>query len=223
MHPPKELKTDKWREAYHMFYEALSEGRTISSFEHSLKNARDSFDSHIPESNRKGWKNERGKARKLEKQAEDIFRIYSQYSRSEIWNLIKVHVDTDVSELKNIMDDLISIEESETEKEVPSKTEGGKKVIISYRYERSPSLRKAAFKIHGYDCAVCGFNYGKTYGSLGKDFAEVHHISLLSANGEIITDPKTDLVVLCANCHRMIHRKRKVTLTVLELKKKLTR
>ena len=35
------------------------------------------------------------------------------------------------------------------------------------------------------------------------------------------TDPKTDLAILCANCHRMVHRKKSTTLTIDELKSKL--
>jgi 5-methylcytosine-specific restriction protein A len=40
--------------------------------------------------------------------------------------------------------------------------------------------------------------------------------------GKIIkTDPKTDLTVVCANYHRMIHKKKGITLTVEELREKL--
>ena len=54
--PPIRLKTDKWNEAYRMFYETLNGGRVILEFEHSLKNSRDAFDSYFPETNREGWK-----------------------------------------------------------------------------------------------------------------------------------------------------------------------
>ena len=35
------------------------------------------------------------------------------------------------------------------------------------------------------------------------------------------TNPKTDLAVLCANCHRMIHRRKDITLTLDELRIKM--
>lgn len=35
---------------------------------------------------------------------------------------------------------------------------------------------------------------------------------------EIIVDPKTDLVPLCSNCHKMMHRKKEKPLTIKELK-----
>jgi hypothetical protein len=107
--------------------------------------------------------------------------------------------------------------------DVISKTEGGKRVVISIKSERDNSLRKEAIKYHGLTCKVCTFNFKETYGNWGEKFIEVHHIKPL---GELsteytFTDPKTDLTVVCANCHRMIHTKKGITLTVEELKKKL--
>lgn len=38
---------------------------------------------------------------------------------------------------------------------------------------------------------------------------------------EISVDPETDLVPLCSNCHKMIHRKKAKPLTLEELKNKI--
>lgn len=66
---------------------------------------------------------------------------------------------------------------------------------------------------------VCDFDFEEVYGELGKDFIEVHHTKpLYSFDGEIIINPEEDLVCLCSNCHRMIHRKRDKILSVEELK-----
>ena len=220
--PPLELIAARWNEAYRMFYEKLSDGRTISSFEHSLKNARDAYDSHIQSSNRRGWRDTNRKPNLLNKLAKNVYDKYSLYDRIIIWKEVSLFVSKEVKEYQVVFDDLISIEDSENDKEIVSKTEGGKKIVISHRYERSPSLRGAALKIHGYDCAVCGFNFGKVYGIWGKGFCEVHHVRLLSSlGGEDLTDPSTDLIAVCANCHRMLHRKKRITLTIDELKAKL--
>ena len=53
----------------------------------------------------------------------------------------------------------------------------------------------------------CGFDFEATYGELGNGFAEVHHLDPMRAmphEGAIVTTE--DLAVVCANCHRMIHR-----------------
>ncbi|HEX7304188.1 HNH endonuclease, partial [Lentzea sp.] len=54
-------------------------------------------------------------------------------------------------------------------------------------------------------CEVCGFDFESFYGERGKGFAEVHHAVPLHVTGPTTTK-LDDLVVLCSNCHRMIHR-----------------
>lgn len=67
-------------------------------------------------------------------------------------------------------------------------------------------------------CEVCGFDFEKVYGQLGAGYIEVHHKKPVS-EGERITDLDNDLVMLCSNCHRMIHRGRDHMLTVEELRR----
>ncbi len=96
------------------------------------------------------------------------------------------------------------------------------KIIVQYgtKFERNPELRKKAIEIHGVTCRTCGFNFEKNYGKLGKDFIEIHHIKpMYRIREEVTVNPETDLVPLCSNCHKMIHRKRKRPLSLQELKK----
>ena len=85
------------------------------------------------------------------------------------------------------------------------------------RYERNAELRERAIKIHGYTCEICGFNYLNYYGEVGKDYIEIHHIKPLY-QGERFPDPQTDMISVCANCHRMLHRNKYSTLSPEELK-----
>lgn len=97
--------------------------------------------------------------------------------------------------------------------------EGIKKSYHVNKYERDPKNRKKAIEIHGLNCYVCGFNFEEVYGERGRDFIEIHHIKPLSSLKEAVAiNPKTDLVPLCANCHRMIHRRKNEVLTVEQLK-----
>ncbi|WP_456363067.1 HNH endonuclease [Priestia aryabhattai] len=91
------------------------------------------------------------------------------------------------------------------------------------RYERDPINRKRAIEFHGLSCKVRGFNFEEVYGERGKGFIEVHHIEPLSTlEKEAGIDPERDLIPVCANCHRMIHRRRDNPLTVDELRALLT-
>ena len=66
-------------------------------------------------------------------------------------------------------------------------------------------------------CEVCDFDFVKEYGSRGDGFIECHHTKFLSDYDEPTKTSITDLVLLCSNCHRMIHRK-KPWLSIDELK-----
>lgn len=71
-------------------------------------------------------------------------------------------------------------------------------------------------------CEACGFDFRKVYGDLGEGFAECHHtvpVSQLKAGQK--TSLK-DLSILCANCHRMIHKSNPM-LTVDQLRGVLER
>lgn len=99
-----------------------------------------------------------------------------------------------------------------------SAVEGDPKKSYSTRYERDPKLREKAIEIHGLACMGCGFNFEKAYGEWGAGFIHVHHTKPLSdGDGERIVNAETDMIVLCPNCHSMIHRRKKKTLSLDEL------
>jgi 5-methylcytosine-specific restriction protein A len=71
------------------------------------------------------------------------------------------------------------------------------------------------------DCEVCGFDFYECYGELGKGFIECHHRTPLhEIEGESETK-LNDLALVCANCHRMLHRNLD-TLSISELKNRIT-
>lgn len=97
--------------------------------------------------------------------------------------------------------------------------EGEKDLVWTVRYERSAQLRDAAIKTHGCICKGCGFDFEAFYGSLGSGFIEVHHTKPVSAmQGKAVVNAETDMVVLCANCHRMVHRKQGKPISVDDLR-----
>ena len=74
-----------------------------------------------------------------------------------------------------------------------------------------------AIKEHGV-CKACNFDFKAVYGERGREYIEIHHIQQLSELSEPTEiNPRTDLVPLCANCHRMIHRKKDEVLTINQL------
>ncbi|MFH8437027.1 HNH endonuclease [Streptomyces sp. NPDC018007] len=55
-------------------------------------------------------------------------------------------------------------------------------------------------------CEACGFDFEKVYGDRGTGYIECHHVLPLHVAGEGRTK-LSDLAIICANCHRMIHRR----------------
>jgi predicted Zn-ribbon and HTH transcriptional regulator len=223
--PPAKLQVKEWNRAYAMFYRSLGSGRTLRSFANSLKNARDSFDAHLS-SGRVGWRvdGEMREPAELPNSAEKVIRLWGERNESEIWDEIAKYADMDVAEVsENVLSDLFAEIEFDAH-QIFVRTEGGRHAVISTRIERDPALRNAAMRLHGTRCQVCGFDFEEKYGSWGRGFAIVHHLRMLAEDNasERETNPRTDLAVLCANCHCMVHRRRHVVLTVEELSVKLT-
>jgi 5-methylcytosine-specific restriction protein A len=97
--------------------------------------------------------------------------------------------------------------------EIEEAYEGGLLTRVHRVRERQPALVKAkkdrVLREWGkLGCEACGFDFETVYGPLGAGFAECHHTKPLS---DLKPSQKTrlvDLAILCANCHRMIHRRR---------------
>lgn len=121
----------------------------------------------------------------------------------------------DLETVLALYDDLMN---SETASEAESIVEGDEpenihfedatKFRVHKRIERNSKLAKDAKKIHGYSCQACGLNFREKYGDIGKDYIEAHHLEPISSlmGKKVSRDPKRDFVVLCSNCHRMIHK-----------------
>lgn len=116
---------------------------------------------------------------------------YCDNIRAAIGELIKLpHVDED--------------EDYESE-------EGRLFIRLHRARERNPLLAKkkklAAQKKHNaLKCEVCGFDFLKAYGKRGDGFIECHHTRPLHVMQDGERTKLQDLALLCANCHRMIHR-----------------
>lgn len=84
--------------------------------------------------------------------------------------------------------------------------EGQKKERVLELVQRNPRLTIEAKMQRGLDCEICGFNFEKKYGVLGRDFIEVHHLrQLAKLDGEVRKVSVEDVRVVCSNCHSIIH------------------
>ena len=109
------------------------------------------------------------------------------------------------------------------EEDISNTLEGKAKYVRHKTRERNEEIvrdKKRDFKKrHGrVFCEVCNFDFRQVYGSRGDGFIECHHnVPLHEEEAERVTR-LADLTLLCSNCHRMIHRRKK-WLTVDELRR----
>jgi len=154
----------------------------------------------------------------------ELFNLYSKneevHDEPSVMRFRKIENDNSFYQLEFINpSDIESDVQSEIEEEQEPKPEGGIKEFYGKRYERDAANRARAVEIHGMICVVCGFDFEKEYGLRGKGYIEIHHMKPLSSlQRQQIINPATDLVPICSNCHRMIHRKKEDVLTIERLK-----
>lgn len=77
--------------------------------------------------------------------------------------------------------------------------------------ERQPRLvlakKQQAMRDHGkLVCEACGFDPISFYGPIGEGAIECHHVIPLSRLASETHTRLADLVLICANCHRLLHR-----------------
>ena len=72
-------------------------------------------------------------------------------------------------------------------------------IQTSKRYERDLNLVSKIKSTRGTACQICGYRLIKKDGT---DYCEVHHLESLANEG---LDIKSNMLVVCANCHVMFH------------------
>lgn len=153
--------------------------------------------------------------------------LFKDLTVEEAINELKNSTSDDYSEVIGFLNGSYEAEDKLLSEDIENETtdcyavqfEGKRIEYYTTRYERKTQNRKAAIKIHGTKCMACGFDFEATYGERGKEYIEVHHVVPLAYRDEIVEiNPENDLIVVCANCHRMIHRKKNEVLSLEELK-----
>ena len=99
--------------------------------------------------------------------------------------------------------------------------EGLRYEIITMKTKRSRKLRDTAFNNAKGVCAVCHRDFSKVLGGRGQRVLQVHHRRMISQRHTESVTKLSDLVVVCANCHLLLHLDPTTPMTVPELRKLL--
>lgn len=107
-------------------------------------------------------------------------------------------------------------------------TEGRKRKKDVQVYERSKKLREVAvnhYLENGHlKCCICSFDFYAHYGEKGRGFIEIHHQKPLfqyedEDMSRFIARALQNVVPVCSNCHRMIHREKNAPMPIEDLKR----
>lgn len=143
----------------------------------------------------------------------------------KIWNEFSYDKNK-LNSISNLIKQYIELSSFEDPFKYIGITEAVEGRILSYAHisrERNKKLinnkKELELKIKGkLVCEVCEFDFRQVYGEHGNGFIECHHTKpLYTLDGNTKTKLE-DLVILCSNCHRMIHHKTP-WLSITELKK----
>lgn len=139
----------------------------------------------------------------------------------DIWNRFVPFFRTDFISSTNFTK---SIEAEIENTDVPiSVTEGKLRLVTHYARERDRSIIRAkkqqALQNDNLNCEICEFSFIDKF---GVEFIECHHKTPISQSG-VTETTLSDLGLVCANCHRMLHKQFDGSfLTMDELKERIS-
>lgn len=163
------------------------------------------------------WKYSPNKWDELNKERKKYFTNYYGDTR------VTIDLPNDKNDVEDFLDELFSLVENrikaeKLDTELPSLRDGfpeGKLFErIHKKRERNQKLvqlvKQQEMDAKGrLECKVCGFCFEDKYGELGEGFIEAHHMVPLSEMDDDGGETRIeDIILVCSNCHKMIHLKR---------------
>jgi 5-methylcytosine-specific restriction protein A len=134
------------------------------------------------------------------------------HGQKSVWYVDKPDRQELKDELLDYVEGIINQANSNDENKYHLHDESRTRITSTKQISRSQAARAECIRLKGCHCNICGFDFEKAYGAIGKDYIEVHHITpigqLSTAEDYDGTDPQKDLIPLCSNCHSMIHRRK---------------
>jgi hypothetical protein len=80
-----------------------------------------------------------------------------------------------------------------------------RKITVTTRiFLRSSAQAQQVKSDDGWTCRVCGFAPEVVYGLQGRACLDAHHVKALHTKGRRATTTLSDLITVCANCHRVL-------------------
>lgn len=186
----------------------ILDGRTDNKFSQKVRNLKshDTLESL-------GYAIYKNKEFTITEQGREALRLNKDSLKYLINNNFKWEDTADA--LNNLTNNLGKFEEFDEDIVI---TEGIDAYLLSKKYTRSQKLRNQAIEFYsqknnGLFCDICRFDFKEVYGNPAKGYIEMHHLKpiYMYRDGDeqkTIDKAISNLIPVCANCHRVIHRSR---------------
>jgi len=152
--------------------------------------------------------------------------------RLELKKLGKMHWDAEMSgtRIPDDVADKLEMEWSRFVKQAPDvnefeplAVEGLLTETIHYSRGRSEALRKQALAKANGVCAACETDFKKLWNGKGVRVLQVHHLKQMASSDTPRLTKLSDLAVVCANCHMLIHINPQRSMPIAKLRLELTK
>jgi len=135
------------------------------------------------------------------KEKDDIMKGWSIYQYMKfLWETFAIETEINEQEIQVEKDsiDLLDNDMAYLLEDMKNNEKIRKKVRISL-IQRNPTLVRKLKELYDNKCQICHFTFEK---ETGQYYSECHHIISLGEEG---SDTIDNVIVVCANCHRMLH------------------
>lgn len=217
---PEQLGVSSWRDAYRLFFPVAGDGREFQRFASSMDNARWAMNANF-ENGGRIWQDAKGHAPGLRGRYAELARELNSESDAEIEDrIISIF---GISLGRTARPHTVSAEEALSElggvphnEEEQSWAEGDVRIVQHLKLERVrnsqavKSKREAVRLAHDgrLACEHCDIDWYEHYGpEVVEGIFDIHHTIPLSQMDEGHETVIGDLLCLCANCHRIEHRR----------------
>jgi 5-methylcytosine-specific restriction endonuclease McrA len=143
-----------------------------------------------------------------------LFKTDEEYIKCPYLNIAKgsnqVNIRSPLQEISKIPGYVRVVGFGGTDIDIPDAIgiEGESRLRIHLSKERDRDLiKKKKQGALNLDCEICGFSFARTYGNGAGEYCEAHHLFLIGDLTEATETKLSDLAILCANCHRVVHRR----------------
>jgi len=135
------------------------------------------------------------------KEKDEIMEEWSNYEYMRfLWDMFPLEsaMEEKIIQAEEFTFELFEDEITDLLMDIPSEVKNRKEISISV-IQRNATLVRKLKELYSGNCQICDFTFTK---ESGDNYSECHHLIPLGEEG---SDSLDNVILVCANCHKMLH------------------